>query len=65
MKFIISQILVFSMITSFAGAGQALTMEECSRTGQQCLCTAFPGMGAPICAPLQNMAYKMGYGLKE
>lgn len=65
MKFIILQIFVFAAITSFAGAGHALTAEECSQTSQQCLCIAFPGSGGPACTPLQNVAYKAGYGLKE
>ena len=65
MKFIILPILFFIVIASFAEAGQALTPEECSRTGQQCLCTAFPGAGGPICTPLRNMVNKVSYGVKE
>lgn len=65
MKFIILQILFFAVIASFAESGQALTPEECSQTGQQCLCTAFPGAGGPICTPLKNIAYKESYELKE
>lgn len=65
MKFIILPILFFVMIISFAETGHALTPKECSQAGQQCLCTAFPGAGGPICTPLQNVANKVGYGLKE
>lgn len=65
MKFIILPTLFFAMITFLANGGQALTPQECSQTGQQCLCTAFPGAGGPICTPLKNVAYKEGYGLKE
>lgn len=65
MKFIILPALFFSMITFFAKGGHALTPQECSQTGQQCLCTAFPGAGGPICALLKNVAYKEGYGVKE
>ncbi|MBX9787175.1 MAG: hypothetical protein K2Y08_07545 [Alphaproteobacteria bacterium] len=65
MKFIILPILFFAVITSFAKVGQALTPQECSQTGQQCLCTAFPGAGGPICTPLKNIAYKESYGLKN
>jgi hypothetical protein len=61
MKFIILPVLFFTMISSFAETGQALTPEECSQTGQQCLCTAFPGAGGPICTPFQNVAH----GLKD
>lgn len=65
MKFIILPILFFVVIVSFSEKGQALTPEECSQTGQQCLCTAFPGAGGPICTPLQKVANKVGYGVKE
>ncbi|MBL8677271.1 MAG: hypothetical protein JNJ47_07660 [Alphaproteobacteria bacterium] len=64
MKFITLPILFFITLI-FSKGGQALTPEECSQTGQQCLCTAFPGAGGPICTSLQNIAYKEGYGLKE
>ena len=65
MKFIILQIFVFATIASFAGSGQALTSQECSQAGLQCLCIAFPGSGGPACTPLQNVADKAGYVLKE